>query len=234
VVAERLPAETVADYYTAVLADRAPEVRELRRRLAATDAIVEPIGWTVSGKPFATVVSGLVSVETRIVEAPRGYRRDRVRRHGRIPIEIVSIHALSLPFYFDAVGESRIAFASIERDRIYLDRREELDPLVMEEAIEHETMHLLDRPLFGRIPHVDLEIRAMIRGLARGEIARLNIERLEYAVSRGREPYRTAGGRILEALEEATDRVGSARPVTPEVVQAVRDAARAFEILLDL
>ncbi len=226
-------AEIVAGYYRSVDADRAPSIREFRRRLASETALVEPIGWTVSGTPFANVISGRWERETRVVDEPRRFAMPG-RRHGRIEIEVIRIRDLDLPEYFEFTGEPRAGFASAASDRIFLDHRRETDPRILEEAFEHETAHLLDRPLFATLAPEDLEIRAMIRGLSRGSIPLVNRERLYFALGHPSPQYRNAAARLLEALALAA--VGVPDPSALRDIEgpAIAAAARALETVLGL
>lgn len=193
------PHETVVAYYRSVLADSNPiSPRELQRQLPAT-AIVEPIGWTASDAPFANVVSGTLRHDSRTVDVPRSWRKPRARS-GRLKIEIIHIDRTDLPEYFEFIDEPRVGFASIERDRIFLDHRRNPDSALLDETFEHELQHLLDRPLYRTLSPADLETRGMIRGLSRGRIPRINLDRLYFALENADSVYSEAAFRILDAL----------------------------------
>jgi hypothetical protein len=230
------PREIVLNYYRDVAADNAPPVSRLRAALSRANAIIEPIGWTVSGTPFATVISGDLLIETRVMPVPTS-ARPRYRRASSLVLTIVHIRSTDLPDYFESIGALRPGFASIERDWIFLDERRETDPLIFEETLEHEFQHILDRPHYGTFSPEDLEIRGMIRGLARGRIATLDRDRLYYALSRGEPSYQGAARRILEALSLII--YGRADPETLEELKGagaeeLRSAARALAITLGM
>ncbi|MEK8023760.1 MAG: hypothetical protein AAB229_08135 [Candidatus Hydrogenedentota bacterium] len=230
----RTRSEIVTEYYRAILDDKPVSVETLRRALAGSVAIVEPMGWTASGRPFANVISGRIDFETRIVTIPKPWSGNRRLRSGRIHVDIIHIRSNELPEYFEFTGHPRVAFASIERDRIFLDHRAETDPLLFEEAFEHELRHLLDRELFGRVPPELLEARAMIRGLARGRIPRLNYERLVYALEEGQPHYREASRRILESLALIIAGRSDPAALAAATDEDLQSAAEALRVLLEL
>jgi hypothetical protein len=227
------PRDVVVAYYRAVESDNASSISRLRGALSRTKAIVEPIGWTVSGVPFANVVSGDLAIETRVMPAPFS-ARPRYRRASTVTLTIVHIRGTDLPEYFETSGSPRPGFASIERDWIFLDERRETDPLIFEETLEHEFQHILDRPRYGALSPEDLEIRGMIRGLARGRIATLNRDRLYYALTRGEPAYRGAAKRILEALSLIILGREDAYALRDAGPEELRSAAAALVITLGI
>jgi len=192
----------VSKYYREVETDHTETIDEFRRRLKRKDIIIEPIGWTSSGRLFADVLSGDLRIDTVEFNIPRSFCEEK-RRYGRLKIEIVNIYRLDLPEFFESRGERRIAFSSVMNDRIFLDRRYDSDEELFKEAIEHEISHLLDRPLYSVLSPEDLEIRAMIRGLSRGGIHRINKERLFFALKSSDKVYRRAAEKILRAFATA-------------------------------
>lgn len=190
-------------------------VRELRRQLPEK-VIVEQIGWTASGRPFANVISGELTLE------------------DRGSIKVIRIHSTDLPEYFEFIGQPRVGFASIEQDRIFLDMRRETDPLIFEEAFEHETQHLLDRHLYGTISPADLEIRAMVRGLSRGNIPRINLDRLYFALRQGDPHYQLAAQKLLQALSLVILGREDLNALKDRNDSEITNAARALATLLRL
>ena len=226
-------AVAVEQYYKAVESNHAPSISAFKRTLRNIDAIIEPIGWTVSGKSFADVISGEISFETKIINVPPSYKQ-RDRRSGTISLQIIHIYKLDLPEYFEFTGRSRTGFASIENDKIFLNHRRETEPKVFEETIEHELSHILDRPLYSKLSHKDLEVRAMIRGLSKGNIHEINRDRLFYALEQGTETYHNAAKRLLESFSlviTGSENFEALRTIDADVIHFT---ASALETLLGL
>lgn len=226
--------EIVTDYYRAVLADKPVSIETLRRALAGTVAVIEPVGWTASGRPFADVISGRFDIETRAVAIPKPWSGNRRVRSGSVVVDIFHIRSTDLPEYFEFVGRPRVAFASMQHDRVFLDHRTETDPLVFDEAFQHELRHVLDRGLFDRVSPATLEARAMIRGMALGRIVRLDYDRLVYALDHGEPQYREAAGRILRALALIVRGRDDPAVLADASDAQLQSAALALRVLLEL
>lgn len=228
----------VMAYYESVLRDEIPGTRALLSSLPP-GTMTPSIGWTASGRPFVNVVAGEIECETRVVAAPERFHE--LRRQSRLkPLgdrvfacRVCIIRSADLPEYHDYIGHPRSGFSSIDEDLVFLDARHAGDSLVLEEAFEHEIMHILDRDLYDIIAPEDLEIRGMIRGLSRGQIPLRNVARLIFALQEGEPKYRSAASRILAALGLV---LGTTDPFELEKAAAVQlqTAARALEIILGI
>ncbi|RMH58932.1 MAG: hypothetical protein D6679_03035 [Candidatus Hydrogenedentota bacterium] len=194
------PRAVVARYYQEVLEGKDPDGAFLAE-IVETGVLVEPIGWTASGKPFYDVIGGRLERETVTVEVPPVPQAPGPIRSGRIMVEKIVIFQTDWPEYYATIGEMRSGFASTRNDSIFLDARLTDSSALLEESFEHELMHIIDRPLFGRVPAEDLEIRAMLRGLVEGNVVEEERKRLETAAS-GEGRYARAAHRILAAMGE--------------------------------
>ncbi len=219
------PSELARAYYDLVLADQAPPVRDLERRLVGTGAFAEPIGWTGSGKIFASVLAGTITSET--VAMPRSPRRSGT---GEVQaIEVRTLHATEVPDWFSYIGESRPGFASLVADRVWLDERVTRDTAVLAATLWHEYQHVRDRRHYRRLSPAILEARGAIRELTTGLDVRGLLGRLETARASGAEAahYREAAERVMTSMALVLGASAASAPAIAafgdEVVAAAAD-----------
>lgn len=224
----------IAAHYKAVQNDGTPRSIGALRERSGPQALLPLIGWTASGKPFANVISGDWSIETRVIASSPRRHSALPRRAGRLTVRVVTIHRTDLPEYFEFSGRTREGFASITEDIVFLDARRSSDSAMLEEAFQHEVMHLIDRPLYNRLSHAELEARAMIRGLARGGIPDVNRDRLFHAIEKGEADYRQAALRLVEALSLVATGRSDAAALKSAPAGDLRKAAAILEVMLDL
>lgn len=187
------PNAVVRAYYDAVMADQAPPISQLKKRLVAP-IYVEPIGWTVSGQMFATVLSGDMTSETRVMtSSPQSQIPERT-------IEIVTIHATDLLDWYAYLGESRPGFAGIMTNRVWLDRRVTSDSDVLTATLWHEYQHVRDLSRRRRPPPAVLEARGALRELSTGLAIPSMMARLRQAAISADGHYAEAARRVRETL----------------------------------
>ncbi|MBL4888813.1 MAG: hypothetical protein JKX97_02190 [Candidatus Lindowbacteria bacterium] len=217
----------IITYYEDVRAGRDPDIGPLREYLPDS-ALVTAIGWTRSGKVFYDVISGDVDHEKRhLIYVPN---RPRFKGKRSMLIDVYTIRKTDLPEYFEFSKKIKDGFASINEDAVFLDARNSADTRVLQEAYEHELMHVLDRDIYEVLPPDMIEARAMLRGILFGQIPYENRDRIYYAVEQGEPHYKRAGQRLLEAFHGLLG-PGGFSEATAEEIQDVAAVLSVFIVL---